>query len=73
MRPGFQRKENEMQQSTTTIVKQNPQKVNLTCQHCKHQGSDVEGDYYYLGGQGYVWRNYCLDTVACWKRWEAKQ
>ena len=41
-----------------------------TCQHCGHSGFDVTTQYYYLGGQGYVPRDYCIDRVACWIRWD---
>jgi hypothetical protein len=40
-----------------------------TCQHCGDTG-DVVTNQYYVGGQGYVPRTYCKDTVKCWERWE---
>ncbi len=42
----------------------------LTCQHCGVTNPDVEPTKVYVGGQGYVERNYCQDFYPCWARFD---
>ncbi len=42
----------------------------LSCAHCGHKGTDVEKKLSYIGGQGEIFLDYCLDMRECWARWE---
>ena len=52
------------------MVKEKPDKTKevLTCQHCGFKGAGVTRKLGYVGGQGYVLRNYCVDIPACSRR-----
>ena len=52
------------------MVKEKPDKTKevLTCRHCGYTGTEVVEELGYVGGQGYVLRNYCGDIQACFRR-----
>ena len=42
------------------------------CQHCGYEDKEVVETTGYIGGIGYVDGYYCIDTDACWQRWNRK-
>ncbi len=52
------------------MAKEKPDKPEevLTCAHCGNKGTDVVEELGYVGGRGYVLRNYCIDIQACSRR-----
>ena len=45
----------------------------LQCSHCEHIGTDIDLQPGHVGGHtAQVWKMYCTDNNACWKRWDKK-
>jgi len=44
-----------------------------TCQFCGHTSPDVQPTYGWVGGWGDVLSSECLNTIACWQRWDRRQ
>lgn len=45
----------------------------MACAHCGATDTQTKTETSYVGGQGLVMNRYCVDTLSCWKRWEAKK